>query len=82
MKLKLLSIPTVAALLQRSESCIRRLVKRKIIPSVRVGRAVRVEEKKLRSWIDAGGGGEWKFLQPTAAKKTGSRRRAARTITL
>jgi excisionase family DNA binding protein len=61
MEVRLLSVPAVAALLQRSESCIRRLIRERIIPSVRIGRAVLVDEKQLDDWLKNGGDGGWRF---------------------
>ncbi len=61
----LLTLPTVARQLGVSESCTRRLIQAKLLPSVRVGHQIRVSEEQLRRWIDAGGAG-WAQAQPVA----------------
>jgi excisionase family DNA binding protein len=52
---KLLRIPLVAELLQISETSIRRLIRQGRIPSIRVGRQIRVDEAVLEQWLRAGG---------------------------
>ncbi len=58
--LALFAIPTVARRLGISTTSARRLIRKGILPSVRVGGAVRVDPAQLEEWIRAGGAGGWK----------------------
>ena len=53
--MRLITIDNVAHRLQVSRSRAYELVRIGIIPSVRMGRQVRVEEDALRRWAEAGG---------------------------
>ncbi|MBZ5626116.1 MAG: helix-turn-helix domain-containing protein [Acidobacteriia bacterium] len=55
----LLRIPSVARLLSVSEASTRRLIRAGVIPSIRVGRQIRVDEEVLREWMNRGGAGGW-----------------------
>jgi excisionase family DNA binding protein len=57
---KLLRLPAVARILDVSESCVRDLVKGGLIPSIRVGRAIRVPESRLNQLLENGGAGGWR----------------------
>ncbi|MGO9011855.1 MAG: excisionase family DNA-binding protein [Bryobacteraceae bacterium] len=56
----LLRISSVSRRLGISESCTRRLIQDGLIPSVRVGRQIRVNERTLNQWMNSGGAGGWK----------------------
>ena len=49
---RILTIPEVAAHLQMSKSKVYDLVKRQLIPSIRIGRNVRIAEKDLEKWLE------------------------------
>ncbi len=53
--LKLLLAQEVAEILKIPLASVYDLARRKLIPSVRVGRLVRFEEEALRAWITTGG---------------------------
>src|SRR5207253_10533336 len=53
--LKLLLAQEVAEILKIPLASVYDLARRKLIPSVRVGRLVRFEEEALRAWIATGG---------------------------
>lgn len=50
-------IPAVAIRLGVSQKSVWRLIRRGLIPAVRVGRQVRVDQAQLEEWIRAGGVG-------------------------
>jgi excisionase family DNA binding protein len=54
MTLKLLTVPQVAASLELSQATIRKWVLLRKITSIRVGRAVRIEEAELQRILVAG----------------------------
>jgi excisionase family DNA binding protein len=54
------AIPTISSVLGISQSTARRLVQRGLIPTVRVGGRIRIDECSLQSWVDNGGAGGWK----------------------
>ena len=56
----LLRVSSVSRLLAISESCTRRLIREGLIPSVRIGRQIRVKEEALNEWMNSGGAGGWK----------------------
>jgi len=49
---RFLQISHVSELLDISETTTRRLVKRGILPAIRVGRQIRIDEKRLQEWLD------------------------------
>jgi len=53
---ELLSIPEVTIAIGKSEPCVRRMIREGLLPVVRLGGSVRIDARKLRQWIDAGGG--------------------------
>ena len=57
---QLLRISAVARLLSVSESSTRRLIRKNVIPSIRIGRQIRVDPESLREWLRRGGAGAWK----------------------
>jgi putative molybdopterin biosynthesis protein len=54
---KFLQISQVSDLLEISETTTRRLVKKGVLPAIRVGRQIRIDEKRFQEWLDSGGGG-------------------------
>jgi excisionase family DNA binding protein len=54
------AIPTIASVLGISQSTARRLVRKGLIPTVRVGGRIRIDECDLQTWIEKGGAGGWK----------------------
>lgn len=54
---RLLKMVEVAQILDVSEDRAYDLARRGLLPIVRLGRQVRVDEAKLTSWINAGGAG-------------------------
>lgn len=57
MRNELLGIAQVSDLLGISVTTTRRLIKHGALPAIRVGRQIRVNGRRLREWLDAGGGG-------------------------
>ncbi len=53
--MRLLTITQVATILQVPPSRVYELARQRLIPVVRLGRQVRVDEDELRRWIKAGG---------------------------
>jgi len=49
---RFLQISHVSELLDISETTARRLVKRGSLPAIRVGRQIRIDEKRLQEWLD------------------------------
>jgi excisionase family DNA binding protein len=49
---RFLQISDVSELLDISETTARRLVKRGSLPAIRVGRQIRIDEKRLQEWLD------------------------------
>ncbi|MBT2690984.1 helix-turn-helix domain-containing protein [Bacillus sp. ISL-47] len=59
----LLTVPEVAKILSVSSERAYSLARRGILPTVKIGRQIRVDEGKLNDWIDKGGSalqGGWK----------------------
>ena len=54
---KLLRLTEIIDVLPVSEATARRLIRRGVIPAVRVGRQIFVSEDRLRQWIANGGSG-------------------------
>jgi excisionase family DNA binding protein len=54
---KFLQISQVSDLLEISETTTRRLVKKGVLPAIRVGRQIRIDERRFQEWLDGGGGG-------------------------
>jgi len=54
---KFLQISRVADLLEVSETTTRRLVKKGALPAIRVGRQIRIDERRLEEWLAGGGSG-------------------------
>jgi excisionase family DNA binding protein len=54
---KFLQISQVSDLLEISETTARRLVKKGVLPAIRVGRQIRVDGRRLQERLDGGGGG-------------------------
>lgn len=50
-----LQISQVSELLDVSNTTTRRLIKRGILPAIRVGRQIRVDSRQLEEWIERGG---------------------------
>jgi putative molybdopterin biosynthesis protein len=51
-----LQIAQVSALLEISDTTARRLVKKGVLPAIRVGRQIRIDQRRLQEWLDRGGG--------------------------
>jgi excisionase family DNA binding protein len=63
MERKLLTVPEVANILKVSEERAYSLARSGLLPIVKLGRQIRVDEGKLHEWIDQGGSalqGGWK----------------------
>lgn len=58
MQTKLLSVQEVARVLNIKEDRAYKLIRAGNLPSVRIGRLIRVDESKLLSWIESGGHAE------------------------
>jgi len=41
--------------LEISETTARRLVKKGVLPAIRVGRQIRIDERRFQEWLDGGG---------------------------
>jgi excisionase family DNA binding protein len=54
---RFLQISQVSSLLEISETTTRRLVKKGVLPAIRVGRQIRIDERRFQEWLDGGGGG-------------------------
>lgn len=52
---RFLQISQVADLLEISKTTIRRLVKKGVLPAIRVGRQIRIDERRLEKWLENGG---------------------------
>jgi excisionase family DNA binding protein len=63
-----LQIGQVSALLEISDTTTRRLVKKGVLPAIRVGRQIRIDERRFRAWIESGGGGIEKQRAQSSAK--------------
>ena len=50
--MQLLSVTQVAELLGVSAATVRRMIRDNEIPSIRVGRSIRVKQETLETWID------------------------------
>ncbi|MGG0848819.1 helix-turn-helix domain-containing protein [Peribacillus simplex] len=57
MERKLLTVPEVAVILNVSEERAYSLARSRLLPIVKLGRQVRVDERKLNEWIEQGGAG-------------------------
>lgn len=55
----LLTVPEVSRMLKVSEKTTRRMTQKGVLPVVRFGRCVRVDEQALMQWIAAGGQKQW-----------------------
>ena len=69
--MQLLRIPEVAGIIRTSEGRVYELVRDNVLPAVRLGRQLRVDEDVLREWIRAGGrplAGGWR-RQPQADRQ-------------
>jgi excisionase family DNA binding protein len=64
MSTRFLEISRVADLLGVSETTTRRLVKKGVLPAIRVGRQIRIDERRLEAWLAGGGSGLMKTLGP------------------
>ncbi len=53
--MRLLTMTQVAKILQVSPSRVYELARQRLLPVVRLGRQIRVDEDELREWIKAGG---------------------------
>lgn len=62
-----LQISQVSDLLEISDTTTRRLVKNGVLPSVRVGRQIRIDQRQLQEWLDNGGGGPNRHRAPNTA---------------
>jgi len=54
---KFLQISQVSDLLEISDTTTRRLVKKGVLPAIRVGRQIRIDERRFQEWLESGGGG-------------------------
>lgn len=61
---KFLQISRVADILEVSETTTRRLVRKGALPAVRVGRQIRIDERRLEEWLASGG---CRFVNRTGA---------------
>ena len=52
---KYLQISQISDLLGISETTTRRLVKKGVLPAIRVGRQIRIDERRFQDWLDGGG---------------------------
>ncbi len=52
-----LQISQVSDLLEISDTTTRRLVKKGVLPAIRVGRQIRIDQRRFQEWLDGGGGG-------------------------
>lgn len=57
---KLLRVQKVADILDIPIDHVYGLVRDGVLPAIRVGRAWRFDEQKLRHWIERGGAGGWR----------------------
>ena len=57
MERKLLTVPEVAVILNVSEERAYSLARSGLLPIVKLGRQIRIDEGKLHEWIDQGGSG-------------------------
>ena len=55
MEERLLTIPQVAAILNVTTARVYEMTRSGLLPVVRLGRQVRVDQEQLRDWIDQGG---------------------------
>jgi excisionase family DNA binding protein len=55
MNSRFLQISRGADLLEVSETTTRRLVKKGVLPAIRVGRQIRIDGRRLEEWLAAGG---------------------------
>jgi excisionase family DNA binding protein len=55
MTTKLLRLPEVARILDVNEDCAYKMAREGIIPVVRIGRQIRVDQSSLDQWIASGG---------------------------
>jgi len=54
------AVPRIAQRLGISKSSAKRLIRDGLIPVVRVGRQLRIDDEALSSWISKGGAGSWR----------------------
>jgi excisionase family DNA binding protein len=64
---RFLQISRVADLLDVSETTTRRLVKKGVLPAIRVGRQIRIDERRLEEWLATGGQGFGKAVARSVA---------------
>jgi excisionase family DNA binding protein len=60
-----LQISQVSDLLEISDTTTRRLVKKGVLPAIRVGRQIRIDQRRFQEWLDSGGGGPIKQRLPS-----------------
>lgn len=65
---RFLQIAHVSALLEISDTTTRRLVKKGVLPAIRVGRQIRIDQQRFQEWLDSGGGGPIKQPLPAINK--------------
>jgi len=53
--MRLLRVETVAEILDTSKARVYQLIRLGLLPTVRMGRQLRIPEGKLMQWIDSGG---------------------------
>ena len=68
MSTSFLQIAQVSALLEISDTTTRRLVKKGVLPAIRVGRQIRIDQRRFQEWLDGGGGGPIKQPLPAVNK--------------
>src|SRR6266404_1879870 len=57
MNSRFLQISEVSDLLDISKTTTRRLVKNGVLPAIRMGRQIRIDERRFQEWLEQGGGG-------------------------
>ena len=69
MKMRLMTVKQVATMLQVSQERVYEMVRLGLLPAVRLGRQLRVDEEALKNWIAHGGQalpGGWRAEEKTA----------------
>jgi excisionase family DNA binding protein len=71
---RFLTVEAAAELMSLSASGLRKLISRNLVPSVRFGRAVRVDVRKLEEQIEAQGQGTGDVVRGSSRGRGGRRR--------
>ena len=75
--MELLKVDEVARMLRVPSARVYDLARQRVIPSVRMGRQIRVDRAALRRWIEAGGKplrGGWRKAEPHESTCVADRR--------